>query len=113
MISKNSLATHSFKCSELKRKCDDTYDCLPASLRYRPENPHSTTATLFCRQISLHLEFLHSRFLLGKVQSVRDGQPLLDTAREMLGEVLVLWKTRDRLWDYFQSDFDFFVSTHP
>ena len=98
--------------TELRTKCDQVYNQIPSNLRYNAERLRSTSAMDFCRQICLHLEFLHSRFLLDKLQAIseeKNGQPLLDTARHMLNDVLVIWNSRDSLWDYIQSDFDFIV----
>ena len=98
---------------ELRSKCDEVYNQLPVGLRWKSERLASTSAMNFYWQIFLHLEFLHSKFLLDKLQSLcgqRDSQPLLDTARQLLDDILVLWKRRDCLWDYVQCEFDFLVS---
>ena len=95
--------------STLRDKCEEIYRSLPDSLHYKSENMESTTAIVFCRQATLYLGFMYSRFLLDKILSGENAQPLLDTARLILDAVLALWKRRDCLWDYFQSDFDIFV----
>ena len=98
---------------QLRSKCDEVYGQIPASLRWKSEQLASTSAMNYYWQTFLHLEFLHSKFLLDKLRALcgqRDSQPLLDTARQLLDGVLVLWKDRDCLWDYVQCDFDFLVS---
>lgn len=98
---------------ELRSKCDEVYSQLPVSLHWKSERLASTSAMDFYWQMFLHLEFLHSKFLLDKLQALcgqRDRQPLLDIARQLLDDILVLWKRRDCLWDYIQCEFDFLVS---
>ncbi|KAL8823288.1 MAG: hypothetical protein Q9191_005998 [Dirinaria sp. TL-2023a] len=46
-------------------------------------------------------------------QILEDEQPLLDTARLILDAVLAVWKRRDCIWDYCQSDLDIFVRHIP
>lgn len=90
------------------------YKKLPPSLIDNTDNIACPTKSdkLFYVHINNRLNILQNDFLLEQV-STREchssGQQLLDTARQILATVVILWVQRDRLVEY-QNNFTWFVS---
>ena len=55
------------RCSNLSKRCNDSYARLPQKIRYNPKQPILTTAHIFPRQVGLHLLYLHCHFLLERL----------------------------------------------
>lgn len=101
---------------ELYQKCDQALEVVPDQLQYRQDARwDDALCTLLIHQAKLRLEYLQSRFLIGRLAMARglgDYQRLLDSAMEMMDMTVMFWVKRDVLLRH-TSQFDWFVSQTP
>jgi hypothetical protein len=97
-----SSGVTSYRRSELRQRCDESYQSLPDKLKFNINQPIPPEADMIGSRVMLRLEFLLQSFLLDRLPVAEDDeyiikQKLMNTSRTILEHIVLLARYRERL----------------
>ncbi|KAI9744750.1 MAG: hypothetical protein M1818_001675 [Claussenomyces sp. TS43310] len=99
----NQEALNVERMKELRLRAEKTYLAFPAAIILHPSESHKNDDE-YWNKMSVRIRHLLNMFLIDQFLSkfgATDGQVLLDTSREQLALILVLWTERDRFTSHW------------